>query len=170
MARREKDFYPTPQWATDVLLQYTQPHGFILEPCAGNGAISDVLARKCSVVTNDIDPKHNTTYTEDVSDTEGWTRLPRADWVITNPPFSDSYEIARLSYEHAKWGSAMLLRLTFLEPCLRRASWLQKRPPSKIIVLPRISFTGDGKTDSVTCAWFVWEKWNPNQRIYIHPR
>jgi hypothetical protein len=50
----------------------------------------------------------------------------------------------------------MLLRLSYLEPCNNRAEFLSVNPPS-LIVLPRISFTGDGKTDNVTCAWFVWD-------------
>jgi hypothetical protein len=27
-----------------------------------------------------------------------------------------------------------------------------------MLILPRISFTGDGKTDSVTVAWVIWDK------------
>lgn len=51
----------------------------------------------------------------------------------------------------------MLLRVSFLEPCNDRAEFLAAHPP-RLFVLPRISFTGDGKTDNVTCAWYVWDK------------
>ena len=62
----------------------------------------------------------------------------------------------------------MLLRLSYAEPCLNRAEWLKAHPISHLIVLPRISFTGNGKTDNVTCAWFVWDKLRPgHQRITI---
>lgn len=55
-------------------------------------------------------------------------------------------------------GVAMLLRLSYLEPTKDRGHWLNDHPPTQMIVLPRISFTGDGKTDSVTCAWMIWHK------------
>ena len=51
---------------------------------------------------------------------------------------------------------AFLLRLSFLEPTLTRREFLRANPPKRVIVLPRISFTGDGRTDSVTCAWLIW--------------
>jgi hypothetical protein len=47
--------------------------------------------------------------------------------------------------------------------------WLAEHPPTKLIVLPRISFTGDGKTDSVTCAWYVWERGEHVQSLEIVP-
>jgi len=54
---------------------------------------------------------------------------------------------------------AMLLRLSFLEPTAKvnpRGPWLAECPPSRLIVLPRCSYTGDGRTDSVTTAWMIW--------------
>ena len=48
-----------------------------------------------------------------------------------------------------------------------RGAWLNEHPPTTLIVLPRISFTGNGKTDSVTCAWMVWEKNAITQRIIV---
>jgi hypothetical protein len=52
----------------------------------------------------------------------------------------------------------MFLRLSYLEPVRNRGAWLAAHPPTGLIVLPRISFTGDGQTDTVTCAWMVWDK------------
>jgi hypothetical protein len=48
--------------------------------------------------------------------------------------------------------------MSYLEPVENRGVWLNEHPPTTLIVLPRISFTGDGKTDNVTCAWMVWRK------------
>ncbi len=70
----------------------------------------------------------------------------------------------------ARVGVAFLLRLSYLEPCWDRADWLVQHPVSKLIVLPRISFTGDHKTDSVTCGWFVWVKGGTEQQIEVAPR
>jgi hypothetical protein len=40
---------------------------------------------------------------------------------------------------------------------------------SKLIVLPRISFTGNGKTDSVTCGWFIWIKDDSIKKLIDKP-
>jgi hypothetical protein len=80
------------------------------------------------------------------------------DWIVNNPPFSCAPQIIPLAFQHARVGIAMLLRLSFLEPVENRGTWLNQYPPTHLIVLPRISFTGNRKTDSVTCAWMVWRK------------
>jgi hypothetical protein len=60
---------------------------------------------------------------------------------------------------------AMLLRLSYLEPCENRASWLVEHPPAKLIVFnPRPRFRADtGGTDSVTSAWFIWHRFGDSQ-------
>lgn len=42
--RRGRDFYATPDWVTDALLQRVRFRGPIWEPCCGSGAMSTVLA------------------------------------------------------------------------------------------------------------------------------
>jgi hypothetical protein len=39
-----------------------------------------------------------------------------------------------------------------------------------VIVMERESFTEDGKTDSVTAAWFVWRKGVRSQRFIVRDR
>lgn len=170
--RRENDFYPTPAWATQELLKHVDVKGVVFEPCAGDGAIADVLSNnKIILLKSDLDPKYK--YTEawqpsDATTKEFWNywhewmeidfEQPGIDWVVTNPPFSDAATILKQAYAHSNVGVAFLLRLSFLEPCNGRVDFLTENPPVKLIVLPRISFTGDGKTDNVTCAWMVWVK------------
>lgn len=161
MPRRANDFYPTPAWATMELLNRISLSGMrILEPCAGDGAIANVLKRTWGddrVFATDIDPKFLDTSDGvfDACDNEIYN-LVKPDAIITNPPFSLAHVIVPKAVEKANL-VAMLLRLSWLEPVADRAEWLAKNPPDRLLVLPRISFTGDGKTDSVTCAWFVWE-------------
>lgn len=81
---------------------------------------------------------------------------PRPCWVITNPPFTEASRIAHCALEHATEGVALLLRCTFLEPTQGRA-WLVRRPPTAILALPRISFTGEG-VDTAPTWWFVWSR------------
>jgi len=163
--RRANDFYPTPEFATrELLARFPHIGGNIIECCAGDGAISQILAtgsRLSTVFNNDIDITRGWSFHEDASRDEGWQEIGRrtnADWVVTNPPFNQAALIVPLAFDFARVGIAMLLRLSFLEPVEDRGAWLNVMPPTDLIVLPRISFTGDGKTDSVTCAWMIWEK------------
>lgn len=166
--RQTFDFYPTPEWATKSLLnqvpEITMGVSF-LEPCNGKGAISKVLDShiiNSDIQTNDIDIKQEADYHFDAVRKQVWQNFKPVNWVITNPPFSSAFPILDNAYTHAKIGVAFLLRLSFLEPTYDRQEFLDEHPPHKLIVLPRISFTGDGKTDSVTAAWFIWftkERW-----------
>jgi len=59
----------------------------------------------------------------------------------------------------ARVGVAMLLRITFREPTRHRfprGPWLAAHPVSRVLTLPRYSYTQDGRTDSVTTEWCVW--------------
>jgi len=171
MARRANDWYPTPAWATEILmkrLDNDDEHEYltgVLEPCAGKGDIVKVLEKHFfNVWTVDIDPEmakfNRPGYhrTEDTASPDYWSTPATIPYVITNPPFSKAQEIVSLAYQKTSRVLACLLRLSYLEPTEARGEWLSIYPPTNLIVLPRISFTGDGKTDSVTCAWVVWDK------------
>ena len=160
--RRAWDAYFTPASAVEALLRVVRPSGRILEPCAGDGAIARPLVQRgLQVITNDLNPTMPTLMRGDATDPTFWRSGGGVEWVISNPPFSLSAAIVPLAYKHATRGIAMLLRLSWLEPCADRAEFLTKHPPTTLIVLPRISFTGDGKSDNVTCAWMCWDK-NPH--------
>lgn len=169
--RRNHDFYPTPAWATEELIRRVGIYGGILECCAGDGAMANVLETMSGVKVwrNDvIDTMPRLTHQFDATRRDRWDSLDmRCDWIITNPPFNQAAQIVPLAYENAAIGIAMLLRLSYLEPVEDRGEWLNQYPPTQLIVLPRISFTGDSKTDSVTCAWMVWKKLPAKQKIEI---
>lgn len=157
--RMKNDFYETPIAFTHILLEDIDRYmgSKILECCSGDGAISNVLKNKgFDVVTNDIEKDADMSY--DATQNALWLRYHHSvSWVISNPPFKSAPIIVKKAYHTAKDGIAMLLRLTFLEPCKNRGDFLSHHPPN-LIVLPRHSFTGDGSVDSVTCAWFYWIK------------
>lgn len=160
--RRKMDWYPTPDWATEELLRRVPIMGDILEPCIGDGAMARVLDRRGVVYGNDIDRSRTASFYGDATDRDLWQMIKdamgRIDWVVTNPPFNVAAKIIPLAYEYAFEGIAMMLRLSYLEPTEERGAWLNAYPPTSMIVLPRISFTGNGKTDNVTCAWMIWDK------------
>lgn len=173
MTRRHLDQYFTPELATQALLDHVAIRGTVLECCSGDDAIANELGAYLYrsegvtkvavewVLTNDIDSSlDEPEYYLDASLLESWKQFPEVDWVVTNPPFSLAPKIVPLAFEHARVGIAMLLRKTYTEPCFDRQDWLVEHKDnfSNQIFLPRISFTGNGKSDNVACDWYVWTK------------
>ncbi|WP_299491213.1 hypothetical protein [Acaryochloris sp. IP29b_bin.137] len=140
--------------------------GSVLEPCAGRNAISDMLDSYGSIdIVHSSDllwPVGPGRTTNDATDPQYWAEAPKVDWVVTNPPFNVAEKILPLAYEHADRGVAFLLRLSYLEPCNGRKEWLKQHSDQMkrvIVVSPRIRFRSDTKgSDSVTCAWLIWDK------------
>jgi hypothetical protein len=176
--RRNLDAYYSMSWAADKLrdrlaLKFNAfIAGTIMEPCVGLGALSKPFSDAnynasldlslYHVITNDLNPSIAADYHDDARERRAWKRwqadIGPIDWTITNPPFAYAPDILQHAYNNSRVGVAFLLRLSILEPCEDRASFMSECPPTHQIVLPRISFTGDGGTDNVTCAWFVWVK------------
>lgn len=160
--RRAFDYYRTPEWMTRALLRRVPAQSlalgtkWVFDPCAGDGAISNVL-KSCGiqVLTNDVDSHHPTDLHLDV--TRDWP-TGKIAWVVTNPPFAHANIIVPKSFHAATDGVALLLRLSWLEPTGDRQDFLLSHPPTRLIVMPRYSFKRNGKSDSVTSAWFVWSK------------
>lgn len=157
---REQYFTPPP--ATRALLRrIAVPPGPVAEPCAGDGWIVRELERMgCGVVSGDIDHEVDVFRPGlDFFSTRAGMAYDTCGCIITNPPWSDAARFVRRALEITPH-VAMLLRLTFLEPCestpkSARVDLLKKL--SRCIVLPRISFyRGKSGTDSVCPAWFVW--------------
>ena len=153
--RRKNDYYPTPGKAVLSLIKHCPSladERQALEPCCGDGAIANVLkARFDKVMTTDIDDRW---IVDQIADAR-YLKVAPGTAVITNPPFNQALPIVS---NFVKQGvkCAFLLRLSFLEPTKERGVFLKRYPPAGLISIPRISFTGDGKTDSVSCAWMVW--------------
>lgn len=166
MARKENDFYPTPAQLTKELLKRVEISGTVFECCAGKSDISKELTldnRITDVTTNDINYVLDVDYSEDASKQSSWDYYDwLRDWIITNPPFTKAPEIIPLAWDNCIVGIAMLLRLSYLEPAKNRGTWLQEHSQylTDLIIFgqPRPSFTSDGKVDTATTAWFVWQK------------
>ena len=166
--RKKNDLYQTSAKAVKELLDRVPISGTLFECCAGMGAISYALRDEipeAKIITNDINVTLPATNHFDASKASNWEQftrkdlaIPMIDWVITNPPFNKAFPILMHAHNASLKGVAFLLRLSFLEPTYERQDWLYEHPPSKLIVLPRYSFTEDGKIDSVTCAWMIWSK------------
>ncbi len=188
MARKKYDFYETPTDMTEDLLNFYRysifskffyrhsvfskffdKHLSIFEPCVGDGAILRPLTRMyengdetLNFITNDLIVNKGI-YSRDMTEEESWQSIKEfegnIDLTITNPPFSDAFEILQLAYNYSQVGVIMLLRLSFLEPTSKRKEWLEQHPPNFLRVYgsPRPRFREKG-TDFCTTAWMGWFK------------
>lgn len=147
MVRRRLDRYETDKRLVDALLYFTGPLGPVFEPCAGYGAIAQYFD---PCVTADIDK----TLGCDMHADARLVRVPAGHTVVTNPPFNLALPIAANLVRQAP--CAFLLRISWMEPTVERRTFLSKYPPTGLIYCPRVSFTGNGKKDSVTLAWHLW--------------
>lgn len=185
--RTENDLYLTPGWMVDHLMRegvartlqddYDISPPLLLEPCVGTGRIvqqTKLWVPDARWITNDIDRSFEADTYEDATTDAYWQRFgtteERPDWVISNPPFSDAFDIVIRAYEVAKFAVAMLLRITWPEPTEERGDWLEEHPPTWEIKMRRWKFQRSSKSqDNATACWFVWIK-DPNagpQRIII---
>lgn len=80
--------------------------------------------------------------------------------IITNPPFNLAQEIITKALYDVKDGGyvIMLLRLNFFCSKARKQFWDKQLPALAYIHHRRMSFTEDGKTDSIEYMHAVWKK------------
>ena len=153
------DFYPTPEWGTEALLQQVQFEGNILEPCCGDGAMSEVLKRHgYDVVSSD---KYDRGYGE-VQDF--FTVTGNYDNIVTNPPFNIAEDILEHALKITSQKVCLLLRTAFLESRRRYEKFYKNNPPAMILIFSeRLSIYPKGYPvkggGTTSYAWFVWDLW-----------
>ena len=160
MARHKDDFYPTPPFATEELLDREQFAPHVWECACGDGAISRVLSKK-GYRTYDTD-LNDYGYGEAKRDFLLEQEVPVTNCdIITNPPFklANEFVLHALSLNVRKF--AFLLRLAFLEGDYRRKAIFQPNPPNRVYVFSKrlTIWRGDQvrKGNGTTpYAWFVW--------------
>ena len=150
-AREPADFYPTPSWVTECLLQHVELRGPVWEPCCGDGAIAKVMAaRGYEVVATDL-ADHG--YGRGGVDVFQMPQLPdgcRA--LVTNPPYGDGGSVrhdrthglklraftrhALHLAERAGGQLALLVRFQWIAG-QRVAALLSSAPLAAVIVLTR---------------------------------
>lgn len=168
--RSPADYYPTPGWCVDRLLEAAAlPGGLWLEPCAGEGDIvsavkatrPDVrwamneLRAECRGTLRGLSGDEDRVHIGDIAD---WQAPEGAAVAITNPPFRVAMDVVQWCLAHAEV-AVLLLRLNFVGS-VKRADFMRAHPPDIYVLPNRPSFTGKG-TDSVEYAWFVWDQRRP---------
>ena len=153
------DFYPTPAWATEALIDNEKFGGDIWECACGDGAMSAVLAKAVGkVLSSDLYDRGFGEAGQDFL-----TSRRRARNIITNPPFHSAEGFVSQALHAADEKFALLLRLAFLEGANRANTIFHDHPPSRVWVFSeRITFYAKGATvagsGTTAYAWFVWDK------------
>lgn len=173
--RHKSDYYVTPIEKIEIFIKEFikfEPKAFdngILDPTSGGDskhpmsypvAIHNVL--KKDVYTIDI---REDSLAELKTDFLKIDKLEdKYSMIITNPPFDLSQEIINKSLELVEDGGfvIMLLRLNYFGGKVRRDLWKKHMPKYCFVHSRRMSFTEDGKTDSIEYCHMVWQKgYNP---------
>lgn len=178
LLRHEHDFYETPTWAIDIVLDVlgidAAYDGYVIDPGTGTGAIANRVAErapKADVRGIELAPEllararevRSPSIAWEEADWLTWQPDGPADLVIANPPYGprDDRTLAekfiRKAIEVAgkKGTVAMLLRFSFLVPKTRRKLRAEFGRPNMHALERRPSFNGSG-TDATEYAWFVW--------------
>lgn len=170
--RHKSDYYVTPHQPIREMLSVFLVEEKIdipdkllwLDPCAGGDIINEmsypaVLEQEFGVVPTTIDEREDSR--AEIKQKYEQVELGFApDIIITNPPFYSALEIIKKALQDVTEDGyvIMLLRLNFWGSKTRRP-FFEKNMPTYCYIHPRrMSFTPDGKTDSIEYAHFVWIK------------
>lgn len=151
--RQKEDFYPTPRYVTEALLDNYAFEGKIWEPACGDGRMSKVLEeRYADVYSSDLVDRG---YGD--SGIDFLKSAAKYDNIVTNPPFHLAYEFIVQGLKLADKSLALLLPIRYLTG-VKRARLYKDFPPAKVIVIPnKVDFLGFG-SPAMEFAWFVWDK------------
>lgn len=158
------DFFPTPEWATQALIDNEKFEGDIWEPACGDGSMSRVLeATGQKVISTDL---YDRGYGDAGVNFLDPDRV--VDNIVTNPPYNAAEGFVQSGLKASRKKFALLLRLAFLEGGNRYRTIFSKTPPARIWVFSeRITFYPAGAvqkgTGTTAYAWFVWDKDAPRQ-------
>lgn len=153
------DFFPTPAWATEALIDNERFDGDIWECACGNGAMSEVLEKtRSAVISSDL---YDRGYGDAGVDFLSTGR--RCDNIVTNPPYNAAEGFVTAGLASANRKFALLLRLAFLEGANRQRTIFSGAQPARVWVFSeRITFYPAGAVQkgsgTTAYAWFVWDK------------
>ena len=152
--REKDDFYATPDWAIDALLDRESFTGEIWEPACGDGAICKRLKEYGynNIYATDL---VNRGYGDDHFDFMNSRR--QTDNIITNPPFKIGTKFTLHSLNLARRKVAIFNKLSFLEGKERRDRlYSQNMLECCYVFGERVGFNGGG--GMLAFAWFVFNK------------
>lgn len=156
--RPEGDYYPTPKslvWVAQDLIRREFPTGsVILEPCSGQGAVSEELRSMGYVV------EENDLYTGGV---DYLTTPFSQEYVLTNPPFSVWDDFVFKAKSEAR-KVMMIGRLNYFGTNSRLESGIWGNLKSVHCFDRYVDYRTPMRTDglfhvgAMATAWFIWER------------
>ena len=173
--RQQNDFYPTPDWVTDALLDCVTLRGPVWEACCGDGAMARVIeARGVPVVSSDLVDRGYGRPGVDFLASRSF--LDGARSMVTNPPYGDGggsakgvnapgalHRFVRHAIdltERADGQLALLVRFQWMAG-KRAAALISSGPLSRVVVLTRRIrwFELDERTTNGQHhhAWLFWD-------------
>ena len=159
--REINDFYPTPSFAVEKLLEKEIFTGSIYEPSCGDGAISKVFTNNgFEVYSTDLIDRGFGTGEIDFLKYNG----KNFDNIVTNPPFKHGLEFVEKAKKYSNKKVAMFLKTVFLESTSRYAMFQDKNFPLKTMYqfCKRVPIYKNGEkmqnSGLVAYSWFVWDK------------
>jgi len=165
-AKKNEDAYFTCPEAVISLLHLERDYlpRAILEPCAGDGAISTLLQRAGYDVTT-FDVKD---YGLPGCQIVDYFKLPPPgiDGVVTNPPYKQAQRFLEKALADGARYVALLLRTNFLFEAAGRSELLDHRhPPTRVwsadLRLPmmhRAGWTGKRAPSNTAHSWIIWDQ------------
>ena len=155
------DFYPTPAYAVEKLLEKEIFSGNIWECACGQGDISKVFIKKGFIVhsTDLLDRGYGIPEKDFLK-----YRGEMYDNIITNPPYKHALEFVLQAKKYAGCKVAMFLKTVFLESEARFEMFSDKEFPLKTMYQfsRRVTLYKDGKkmknSGMIAYAWFVWDR------------
>lgn len=173
--RHANDFYVTPiNVVVDFLKEFnkledilTNQEGLlVLDPSAGGSegnlmsypeALKQIGVPNSSIMTMDIREDSLATIKGNYLETDLEVK-PQV--IISNPPFNLAKEFIEKALNDVEEGGFViaLVRLNFFESKARKEMFEKQMPKYSFVHSKRISFTPDGKTDSVAYQHMVFQK------------
>lgn len=178
--REKADYYRTPtnavkeflsEWFTDLSEEdeynavCERPDRILwLDPCAGGDkdhkmSYADTIVEEFGARVMSIDIREDS-QAEMKADYLTYKIDEKPDVIISNPPFFLAQEFIEKALEDVAKGGyvVFLLRLNFLESKARKTFFENNMPERIYVHHKRMSFSNDGKTDSVAYMHCVWKQ------------
>lgn len=170
--RHASDYYVTPvDKVVDFLNEFNKHEEiffkqdiYVLDPCAG-GDSSHLMSYPEALNQIEIDFIDTIDIREDsradvIGDYLEIDCKNKYDVIITNPPFNIARNVIEKALTDVKDGGfvIMLLRLNYFGGKLRKDMWEKQMPKYVFVHNKRMSFTDDGKTDSIEYAHYCFQK------------
>ncbi|TCP43953.1 hypothetical protein [Rhodovulum marinum] len=170
----DRDYFPTPPWATRALCEALSGRGLLFgstvwEPACGEGYMSRPLGEYFREVrSTDIEDCRDAFPDQDgvvdfLLDWPDPSAPPASDWIVTNPPFNRAEEFFELAYRRARVGVAFFVKQQFLEGIGRYRSIFSRHWPRLILQFAERVPLVKGRVDpeagtNQAYIWIVWIK------------